>query len=229
MPSFLSKTEEKQLKPREISRVDQFLRGMGPSGRLIFALDATESRRPTWDLAMGLQAEMFREAASIGGLELMLVYYRGIKECVQTEWTTDTGRLTRSMSSVQCESGPTQIEQILTRAANETRRQPVSALVFVGDAMEESPDVLVSKARNLGALNLPAFMFQEGNDPLVERVFRDIALASKGAHARLDAGAGKRLSELLKAVAIYAAGGTKALEDRKDEASKLLIGQMKRP
>ena len=94
MSSFLSKTEKTQLKPHEItSRVDRFLRSMGPSGRLIFALDATGSRRATWDLASGLQAEMFREAASIGGLELQLVYYRGVGERVQTEWTTDSERL----------------------------------------------------------------------------------------------------------------------------------------
>ena len=106
MSSFLSKTEKNQLTAQETTRVDRFLKSMGPSGRLIFALDATGSRRATWDLAMGLQAEMFREAGSIGGLELQLVYYRGIKACVQTEWTTDTGRLLRTMQQVQCEAGP---------------------------------------------------------------------------------------------------------------------------
>jgi len=50
----------------------------GEPGRLIFALDATMSRQPTWDQACQLQAEMFREAAAIGGLNLQLVYYRGL-------------------------------------------------------------------------------------------------------------------------------------------------------
>src|SRR5262249_23134241 len=50
-------------------------------GRLIFALDATMSRQPTWDQACQLQAEMFREAADVGGLDLQLVYYRGLAEC----------------------------------------------------------------------------------------------------------------------------------------------------
>ena len=35
----------------------------GIRGRLIFALDATASRQPTWDTACELQADMFREAA----------------------------------------------------------------------------------------------------------------------------------------------------------------------
>src|ERR1700680_831989 len=49
----------------------------GKRGRLIFALDATLSRQPTWDTACRLQADMFREAASIGGLDIQLGYYRG--------------------------------------------------------------------------------------------------------------------------------------------------------
>src|SRR5208282_1660812 len=114
---------------------------------------------------------------------------------VQTEWTTNPEQLLRTMQKVQCESGQTQIEQILTRAIGETIRRSVNALIFVGDAMEEDRTTLVGKASDLGALGVPAFMFQEGQDSWVERVFRDIALASKGAYARFDAGAGKRLGE----------------------------------
>ena len=51
--------------------------GNGASGRLIFALDATLSRQPTWDMACGLQADMFKEAGSVGGLAMRLIYYRG--------------------------------------------------------------------------------------------------------------------------------------------------------
>ena len=44
----------------------------GAKGRLIFALDATMSRQPTWDMACALQADMFREAAAIGSLDIVL-------------------------------------------------------------------------------------------------------------------------------------------------------------
>jgi len=50
----------------------------GARGRLVFALDATMSRQPTWDMACALQADMFREAGSIGSLDIRLVYYRGL-------------------------------------------------------------------------------------------------------------------------------------------------------
>ena len=46
---------------------------VGTRGRLIFALDATMSRQPTWDQACMLQADMFREATSVGGLDIQLV------------------------------------------------------------------------------------------------------------------------------------------------------------
>ena len=62
----------------------------GAKGRLVFALDATMSRQPTWDMACALQADMFREAASLGSLDIRLVYYRGFNECRATGWISDT-------------------------------------------------------------------------------------------------------------------------------------------
>ena len=36
--------------------------------RLLFAMDATASRRPMWDRACAIQAEMFDAAAELGGI-----------------------------------------------------------------------------------------------------------------------------------------------------------------
>jgi hypothetical protein len=165
---------------------------------------------------------MFREASAIGGLELQLVYYRGSGECRASEWTSNSARLLALMQRIDCRSGMTQIERILDHAA---REKEASALVFVGDAMEESSDVLVGKA---GRLKTPAFMFQEGDDALVRRVFGDVARASCGAYARFEPGAAGKLRDLLKAVAAFASGGIKALEARKDRESVLLLEQMSR-
>ena len=44
----------------------------------------TMSRQPTWDMACALQADMFREAAALGSLDIRLVYYRGLNECRAT-------------------------------------------------------------------------------------------------------------------------------------------------
>jgi hypothetical protein len=77
----------------------------------------------------------------------------------------------------------------------------VNALVLIGDAMEENPDDLATRARELGRLGAPAFMFQEGSDRDVQGAFQDIAARTGGAWAKFDAGAAKQLSDLLRAVA----------------------------
>jgi hypothetical protein len=66
------------------AEIDAFLESVrtierAPStrGRLIFALDATMSRQPTWEAACKLQREMFLEAQAIGGLDVQLVFFRG--------------------------------------------------------------------------------------------------------------------------------------------------------
>src|SRR5262249_55098138 len=118
-------------------------------GRLIFALDATHSRQSTWDTACELQAEMFRAVAATGGLHMQLVYYRGLGECRASRWMSNSGHLAKIMSQVMCRAGETQIEKILTHAAKETKLLRVNALVFVGDALEENLDTVLSAASAL--------------------------------------------------------------------------------
>ena len=77
----------------------------GGRGRLIFALDATMSRQPTWDMACALQADMFREAASLGSLDIRLVYYRGFNECRASAWISDSAQLAKLMSKIDCRGG----------------------------------------------------------------------------------------------------------------------------
>src|SRR5215470_1315297 len=156
----------------------------GERGRLIFALDATMSRQPTWDRASQLQAEMFREAAAVGGLDLQLVYYRGIGECRASGWVAEPERFGELMSRIDCRGGQTQITKVLAHARRENDRFKVSALVFIGDAMEENLDELCSGAGELGLRSIPAFMFQESDDPVCEQAFREVARLSRGAYCR---------------------------------------------
>jgi hypothetical protein len=201
----------------------------GGRGRLIFALDATMSRQPTWDTACRLQADMFREAAAIGGLDVQLVYYRGFGECRASRWVSAGDRLAALMTRIQCEEGATQIVRILDHARRETAKAKVQALVFVGDAMEESIDALAGAAGELGLRGVPAFMFQEGDDSTAEHAFRTIARLSRGVYCRFDVGAAHELGELLRAAAAYAAGGMKALADlsaRRSAGAQKLLAQM---
>jgi hypothetical protein len=197
------------------------------SGRLIFALDATMSREETWDMACQLQGDMFKTVASIGGLNVQLVYYRGLDECRASRWVTDPERLANMMTKIKCNAGHTQISKVLTHAKRETGLLKVAAMVFVGDAFEEQADEVVPLARELGQLNMPVFMFQEGNNRSVERVFRDIAKASGGAYCRFDNGSADQLRELLKLVATFAVGGKAALEASKSADAIKLLSQMR--
>src|SRR5262245_28439556 len=90
-------------------------------GRLIFALDATASRQETWDTACQLQADMFREVAGLGSLDVQLVYYRGPEghrtgECRASRWYDNPGYLTKAMSAIVCRPGYTQIAKVLAHA-----------------------------------------------------------------------------------------------------------------
>src|SRR5688572_17504746 len=200
--------------------VDAFLRDLqrappprnsGGRGRLIFALDATASREPTWDRACRIQGEMFEATAALGGLDVKLVYYRGANECKASRWVASAADLHRAMRAVFCVGGATQIERVLGHALSETRKERVNALVFVGDAMEENVDRLCGLAGELGLSGVPLFLFHEGGDPVAERAFRHMAQLSRGAYLRFDLASADRLKDLLGAVAVYAAGGHRAL------------------
>ena len=204
--------------------------GSGLRGRLIFALDATMSRQPTWDTACRLQGDMFREAAAIGGLDVQLVYFRGLSECRASPWVSQPDRLAELMTRIDCRGGHTQIRKVIAHARRESEKAKVQALVFVGDAMEEKLDDLCQAAGELGLLGVPAFMFQDGYDPVAEQAYREIARLTKGAYCRFDPGAAHQLAELLRAVAAYAAGGMRALADlsaRRQAGAIKLIEQMR--
>ncbi|HWB52046.1 MAG TPA: VWA domain-containing protein [Stellaceae bacterium] len=219
--------------------VDAFLNDLGRApavrpgggrGRLIVALDATASREPTWDRACRIQGEMFDATATLGGLDVKLMFYRGFAECKASRWLQTAAELHRAMRAVTCIGGETQIERVLEHAIAESKKQRVHALVFVGDAMEEDVDRLCKLAGELGLLGTPVFVFHEGGDAQAGAAFRQIAKLSRGAYLSFDLASADRLKELLAAVAVYAAGGYRALADygtKRGGEVRLLTAQLK--
>jgi hypothetical protein len=207
--------------PSMNSRLEQFFARI-QRGRIILAIDATASRQPSWDAAAKLQGQMFKAAS---GLDVQLVYFRSLDECVASPWVSDARSLVSIMTSVMCRSGHTQIGKVLAHVAKEHRARPVNALILISDACEESPADLYAKARDLG---VTVFLFQEGDDANAAVVYAEIARLTGGAVARFDAAAAQRLADLLKAVAVYAGGGVKALALQKTEAATLLLAQVKK-
>lgn len=195
--------------------------------RLLFAIDATASRQPTWDQASQLQKEMFQTSGVVATLAVQLCYYRGFAEFSAGRWLTDSAQLARLMERVQCEGGHTQIARLLRHAQAEHRKATVRAVVFIGDAVEENPDSLCNLAGQCGILQLPLFLFQEGRERQVEATFRTMAKLSGGAYARFDNSSAATLAGLLGAVASYTTGGRTALEQRGGDSAKLLLQQLK--
>jgi hypothetical protein len=224
--------------PSQSADVDAFLRELqhvpaarpeGGRGRLIFALDATASREPTWDRACQIQGEMFEATAALGGLNVKLAFYRGFNECKASRWLTTAADLHRAMRAVSCAGGQTQIARVLEHALAETGRQRVNALVFVGDAMEENVDRLCHLAGELGLNGVPVFVFHEGGNPVAGRAFQQIAKLSRGAYLAFDLASAGRLRELLGAIAVYASGGYRVLTaygERKGGDVLRLIAQL---
>jgi hypothetical protein len=212
------------LPAKPASRVTAVLEKVTARARLAFIIDATASREPTWDIAMQLQTGMFEEAARLGGLEVQLIYYRGPYECSHSAWMTDGHAMARLMAKVTCQAGHTKIGKALAHVRQENQRQKIAAVVFVGDAMEEIHSALCDAAAGLG---VPMFMFQEGDDRDASRTFSQMARLSCGAHCRFDDGAARQLAELLRAVAAFATGGVKALQDLHTDSARRLLGQMK--
>ncbi len=212
--------------------VDAFLAKVGAKkatagrGRLIFGMDATMSRQPTWDRAAAIQGNMFVEAAKVGTLSVQLCYFRGHSESRVSKWISDGPTMARLMGKVECHGGYTQLDRLLHHIKSETTKERVSAAVFVGDAMEENVDSVCAIAGEVGLLGTPVFMFQEGSDPVATKAFKEIARLTGGAYFQLDEGSANQLAEVLRAVAAYAAGGNAALE-KGNAVAQILMRQLK--
>ena len=92
-------------------------------GSLVFALDATGSREPTWDLAVDLQSKMFSEVAALGGLDVKLIFYRGTgrdAECSASGWIGDPARLAGFMGNIRPRAGITQLAKVLDHTIRES-------------------------------------------------------------------------------------------------------------
>jgi hypothetical protein len=207
-----------------LQQANQFAAAESASrGRLIFALDATMSRQPTWDMACALQGEMFTAAASVGDLSVQLVYFRGYSEIRASRWVSDAQGLRDLMVRINCRGGLTQIKKVLSHANREAKQKNLTALVYVGDAMEENVDELCELAGQLALHNVKAFMFHDGRDRNAETAFREIAHLTGGAYLPFSTASAADLKALLGAVATYAAGGRKALEAAGNAAARRLL------
>ena len=212
-------------------RVSDFLSKVKPSrGRIAFIIDATGSREHTWDAATQLQGEMFSEAANLGGLEMQVTYFGGLDNVASSGWTSDPREHQHFMGRVRCATGHTKYARALAHVRDEHRRQPINAVILIGDMLEEESRTLYDAA---GGLGVPCFCFQEGNDfshretLALREAFTEMARLTKGAYCAFDFNSIAQLRDLLRAVAAFAVGGLTALADLRTDSARKLLGQLK--
>jgi hypothetical protein len=172
---------------------------------------------------------MFQATRDVGGLAIQLAYWRGHMEFAATPFLSDAAELTRRMAGVQCLGGQTQILSALSHALAETKRSRIHACVLVGDALEEALDPICHAAGQLGLHGTPIFAFHEGGEPKSADGFRQVARVSGGAFAPFDAASAEALRELLRAVAVFAAGGRQQLAALPGQAARRMLTQLPGP
>lgn len=178
--------------------------------RVVFGLDLTASREANLRKAREATAAMFGAIEGIGTVALKLVYYRGDNECRASQWHDDPRVLDRYMRQLSCEGGATQIARLLRFVLAEN--DPVTAVVFVGDHIEDNPDELVAMAPIFGEKGIPVFVFHEtsmfdSRASAAKPIFQRLAERSGGAYCEFKSSSGDAVRELLTQVAAFSAGG----------------------
>ena len=139
---------------------------------------------------------------------MQLVYFRGFSECRASKFVSGgQGLADADEPDRRARRRRRRSRKVLAHARDEAKRAKVGALVFVGDAMEESLDALAGGRRRTGDRRRQGLHVPGGRRPAARGAFHEIARLTGGAYGAFDAGAAQRLEALLRAAAAYAAGG----------------------
>lgn len=200
--------------------------------RLLFTMDATASREPSWNVAKEITGAMFE--AVPGALDVALAYHGGGRLQEITPFSASAKAFLDKLHMVQCRAGCTALNKILNAAIDIPR---LKALIYVGDCFEESTIEAVELAQQLKLKGVRCFMFHDtssgnqGYDVKTARtIFEQIAQITGGALLPFDENSPGMVKALLEAIAIFASLGIKALEQKTKylPAARLLLDQMKK-
>jgi hypothetical protein len=206
------------------------------SGRLLFGVDLTSSRQPSFNQAQRAMTAMFETIKTIGAIAVKLIYFRGMNECRESKWYDDPRILIESMRRLSCDAGITQIARLLSLALSEEGQ--VSGLVFVGDHCEDGADAVLTLAEKLGQRSMPIFVFHECADDdhaslLAKPIFKGMAEVSGGVYVEFKLNSSDVLRELLIGMGAFVTGGCEGLsqiprpqtqEARQLQSRLLLLG-----
>jgi hypothetical protein len=183
--------------------------------RLIFGFDATASREPAWAAARQVTDALV--CALPGELDVALAVHGGGRLHTFTDFTTNANRLRDQAAAVGCISGPTQMLPILSRARASLG---VRVVVYIGDVFEESPSRGRKIADEMGRRGIKLIVLHDVADWIARRdaeLFLDLARRTGGCVLPFDTSSLRALRDLLAAVAVYAVGGEKLLEAKRND------------
>ena len=187
--------------------------GVPARPRLVFAVDATASREPAWAVARRLTDTLVK--ALPGELDVALAVHGGSRVHTFSAFTSDAAALRDHAAGVTCEAGMTRLLPILSASL----KQPALRVVlYIGDVFEESMPQGRRLADEMGTRGIRLIVLHDTTDHTARRdteVFWDFAKRTGGCVVPFDASAPGRLLDLLSAVAVYAVGGEKLLQERR--------------
>ena len=191
--------------------------------RLVFAMDATASRQGAWDEAKKATDTLF--TALPGELDIALAVHSGSTVKVFTDFSNDVATFRDHAASVSCVAGMTRLVDIMGKTRSHS---DVRVFLYIGDCFEESERDAYAAADAFRARGIRAIMMHDskgGGGPNDRQVFEEIARRTGGVCIDFHGGDRQGLKDIFEAVAVLAAGGIKALEQRKGQlpgAAKLL-------
>jgi len=151
-----------------------------------------------------------------------------------TPFSVDARAFLAQLHGVRCQAGATALNDILEKA---TEIPQLKALIYVGDCFEESATEAIELAKQLKLKGVRCFMFHDrssqsqGYDTEAARtIFEQIAHMTGGALLPFDETSPDLVKALLEAIAVFAAQGMKALEQKIKylPVAHLLLEQMKK-
>ncbi|MEW8185655.1 MAG: vWA domain-containing protein [Candidatus Thiodiazotropha endolucinida] len=188
--------------------------------RIGFIIDATASRKKTWEEAQLIQAKMFKATQNISALNLRLIHYGG-ETLNDLGWENDVKKIASHMAAVRCERGLTQINEALRLFLDEAPEDKADAIILIGDSFEENSDKAALLSKQLKRQGIKIFSFIDGDDLTATTVFEKLAQDTGGTFARF--GDDLPLAALCEGVALLTSGGRKALRHLKNEKARLLL------
>jgi len=190
--------------------------------RLVFGVDATASREPTWASAKSITDRMFE--AIPGALDVALAVHGAGQVHTFTEFSADVDQFRRQASAVRCQAGNTQLCELMQRTLD---AGGVRVMSYVGDAFEESRAEAYALADRFRLRGIKAVLLADAADEATLEVFREIADRTGGAVLDFRATELGLMGDLLAAVATLAIGGRKLLSTKTTPGARLLLGSMK--